>query len=87
MPKTEPLTKPLRQNCAGASQEDEHEGGETDGGGEISGTHGGADDTLLPPASWFPFFVIFVSLGFAITFSKWLEKKDTPGGAYGVVEH
>ena len=63
------------------AQEEEEKGGEIAESGEAEG------GDLLPPGGWFPFFVIAVSLGFAFTFSKWLEKKDTPGGAYGVVEH
>ena len=59
----------------------------TEGGDEVTGTHGGADDTMLPPGGWFPFVLIVISLAIALAVSKHLEKKGTPGGEYGVVDH
>ena len=70
----------------GAAEETEGED-RTESGDEITGTQGGAGDTLLPPGGWFPFVLIVVSLVTAITLSKHLEKKGTPGGEYGVVDH
>jgi hypothetical protein len=59
----------------------------TENGDEITGTQGGAGDTMLPPGGWFPFVLIILSLLGAVTLSKHLEKKGTPGGEYGVVAH
>ena len=73
----------------GAAEEEAEREAErrTAGGDEITGTQGGADDTLLPPGGWFPFVLIIISLLMAITLSKHLEKRGTPGGEYGVVAH
>ena len=59
----------------------------TENGDEITGMQGGAGDTMLPPGGWFPFALIILSLLGAVTLSKHLEKKGTPGGEYGVVDH
>ena len=63
------------------------EGPQTESGDEITGTQGGADDTLLPPGGWFPFVLIILSLMCAVGISKHLEKNGRPGGEYGVVDH
>ena len=71
----------------GAAAEETEAEDTTDNGDEITGTQGGAGDTLLPPGGWFPFVLIILSLMAAITLSKHLEKTGTPGGEYGVVDH
>ena len=73
----------------GAAEEEAGRAAErrTASGDDITGTQGGADDTLLPPGGWFPFALIVLSLLTAITLSKHLEKKGTPGGEYDVVAH